>query len=93
MESRDSKLIYLVGLIATHGKDFNELKLEQLLKIVEQPDINIELDEDGAGAPNVQAFSSTDEMECMPTRGMKRAPDDSVDCYMYGHKKRRVGAA
>lgn len=88
MESRDSKLIHLVGLIAMHGKDYNELKLEKLLKIVEQADINIEINQDGARAPNEQALSSTGKMERTPTRGTKRVSDDSMNGD--SHKKRRA---
>jgi hypothetical protein len=64
MESRNEKVMRLIGLVAANGNQFNDLKLEKLLKIVEQPDINIEIDQDSAGAP---------------TRGTKCAPDNSME--------------
>jgi hypothetical protein len=64
MESRNEKVIRLIGLVAANGSQFNDLKLEKLLKIVEQPDINIEIDHDSAGAP---------------TTGTKRAPDNPME--------------
>ena len=64
MESRNEKVMRLIGLVAANGNQFNDLKLEKLLKIAEQPDINIEIDHDSAGAP---------------TTGTKRAPDNPME--------------
>ena len=88
MESRNEKVMRLIGLVAANGNQFNDLKLEKLLKIVEQPDINIEIDQDGAGAPNEQAPSSRGEMDRTPTKGTKRAPNNSMDSD--GGKRKRA---
>ena len=87
MESRNEKVIRLISLVAANGSQFNDLKLEKLLKIVEQPDINIEIDQDGAGASNEQTLSSKGEMGRTPTRRTKRAPDNSMDSD--GRKRKR----
>lgn len=38
-----------MGINATKGKDFSELKLQKPIKIVEQPDIDLEIDDVDAG--------------------------------------------
>jgi hypothetical protein len=87
MESRNEKVMRLIGLVAANGNQFNDLKLEKLLKIAEQPDINIEIDQDGAGASNEQALSSKTEMERTPSKGTTHAPDNSMDSD--GRKRKR----
>ena len=91
MESRNEKVIRLISLVAANGSQFNDLKLEKLLKIVEQPDINIEIDQDGTGASNEQTLSSKGEMGRTPTRRTKRAPDNSIENSMDsdGRKRKR----
>lgn len=88
MQSRNEKVMRLIGLVAANGNQFNGLKLEKLLKIAEQPDINIEIDQDGAGASNEQTFNSKGETERTSTRGTKRALDTSMDSD--GPRKKRA---
>ena len=79
MESRNDKIVRLFGLIATNGNQFNDLKLEQLLKIAGQPDINIEIDQDNFGAVNEPAADVTTVSDDPMTRRTKYAPGTSVN--------------
>jgi hypothetical protein len=78
MESRNDKIVRLFGLITTNGNQFNDLKLEQL-KIAGQPDMNIEIDQDNAGAVNPSAANVTTVHDDPTTRRSEYAPGTSVN--------------
>lgn len=59
MESRESTLLHLIGLITTKGKDFNELKLQKLVKIAEQPGIDLEANDENQLVTATQAPDAT----------------------------------
>jgi hypothetical protein len=67
MASRDSTLLHLMSLITTRGKEFNDLKLQKLIKIVEQLDIDLEVNDEVSVVIDPQATDGAPS-----TQGIKR---------------------
>jgi hypothetical protein len=90
MESRNDKIVRLFGLISANGSQYNDLKVEQLLKIAGQPDISIEIYQDDVGASEVPAAKVITITGGSDTRGTKRASDVSTNI---GQPAKRRGQA
>lgn len=83
-ESRDEKVGRLAALIASKGSRFNELKLDQLLKLAGEADVSIDI-EDEDGVSNLRAANGcnkrTAEFPVEETQVSKRrgAIQESLD--------------
>ena len=90
-ESRDDKISRLAGLIATKGSRFNDLKLDQLLKLAGEADVSIDVEEED-GVPSVRAANGgkkraaefPDEEQQVPKR------QGAIDESLHGDSQRPV---
>lgn len=79
MESRNAKIVRLMGIITTNGSQCNDLKLEQLFRIAGQPDISIEIDQDDGDALSQPDPNENMVSDSSLTRRKKRTSDVSVN--------------